>query len=207
MKICIRHTGPHSNIWIYTRQNDPYSYAWKHAYITMALCHGNLSPSLTLCERNVPVTSKSSAQRAPQAELWWFFLLLDRTSWWRNSRVVDVLTHDDPLLQWKLPLTSGHIFHTHMGPKPENCPRNTSTTNIGIPHRKRQTKYGSKNAPGERTWYEITLPLINIHICARACECAFMRASVCVCLFKELLAYGSGHGTVAVLLPGFAINW
>ena len=27
------------------------------------------------------------------------------------------------------------------------------------------------------------------------------------CMQEEPSEYGSGHGTVAVLLPGFAINW
>lgn len=59
--------------------------------------------------------------------------------------VVILRTHIQNLNQ--LPLNSGAIRKMVKHPTLENCPKQVSIKNSGIPHRNSINKYGTKNAP------------------------------------------------------------
>ena len=63
-------------------------------------------------------------------------------------------------------------------------------------------------ASGDIWWWnsKVILPQ-SIHRSCEVCYCYEHEYAVKQILNRPVNAYGSGHGTVAVLLPGFAINW
>lgn len=58
----------------------------------------------------------------------------------RNLKLISMST-------LKLPLKIGHIFQTPRPPIPKNWPNDVSKKNAGIPAKKRQMQYGTRNAP------------------------------------------------------------
>ena len=45
------------------------------------------------------------------------------------------------------PLNNGQMFHKAVGLSPENCPKDSSKKNSGIPAMDMKKKYGIRNAP------------------------------------------------------------